>query len=341
MNKTQRLPVATNSYFLTYSQCPLTPEFILNHLVINILKLIEFKVIRAVQEHHKNGDLHVHVIVLLVKELRLQSFNFFDILLSEKYHPNIVKMTYGIRSYESLNKYIKKEPTSKIEEVYGSNYNEAKIVDELVNSSFLCKSTLLDTSLKLIDIVGTNFHRIPVLMNAREIAVKQEIEELYRNPIGIIPSFQPLNITPIIDMSIKKRHIYLQGIPNSGKTTWLNQLASNYWGFFVEQSNDKFYQRYFNDAKILIVDAASDALLEFKNIEDWENGSQLNIKYASTQNDTRKPKTIIICSNYPPKYVFKLSKTCDQETWQTCFDVRFNYFKATQTYDEWMKGNNL
>lgn len=86
--------INARQFFLTYPQCTLKPEEILNKLPVN--NCIEHYVIS--QEKHEDGGLHIHAYIKYNYKLNIIDQSHFDI---DKYHPNIqsVKNTKNVIAY--------------------------------------------------------------------------------------------------------------------------------------------------------------------------------------------------------------------------------------------------
>lgn len=78
------MPFRINSacFFLTYPQCPITPDVIGHH----IESLGATTYVLAVQELHEDGAWHVHAIAIFSEKKNIRREDYFDF---EGYHPNI------------------------------------------------------------------------------------------------------------------------------------------------------------------------------------------------------------------------------------------------------------
>jgi len=70
-----------SSFFLTYSQCPLSPQEILDNLRRKVEGLDEYVI---GQELHQDGNKHIHAFVSSKKKLNISNPRYFDI---QTYHP--------------------------------------------------------------------------------------------------------------------------------------------------------------------------------------------------------------------------------------------------------------
>nr|ADA67938.1 RepA [Panicum streak virus] len=93
--------------FLTYSKCPLEPEFIGEHL-FRLTKDFEPAYILVVRETHQDGTWHCHALLQCIKPVTTRDERYFDI---DRYHPNI----QSAKSTDKVREYILKDPKDKWE----------------------------------------------------------------------------------------------------------------------------------------------------------------------------------------------------------------------------------
>nr|AIY33301.1 RepA [Panicum streak virus] len=93
--------------FLTYSKCPLEPEFIGEHL-FRLTKDYEPAYILVVRETHTDGTWHCHALLQCIKPVTTRDERYFDI---DRYHPNI----QSAKSTDKVREYILKDPKDKWE----------------------------------------------------------------------------------------------------------------------------------------------------------------------------------------------------------------------------------
>ena len=76
------------SIFLTYSQCPLDPEMVMQELQTRIGSDATNQLKKACigRERHQDGNFHLHVCAWYIHKLRFTDPRYFDI---EGYHPNV------------------------------------------------------------------------------------------------------------------------------------------------------------------------------------------------------------------------------------------------------------
>ena len=90
--------IQTSTLFLTYAQCPLSKEALLEALSEKLL----IKEYAIAQELHANGDPHLHAFIKLTNKLNTRDVRFADI---GDYHPNITRP----RSIKNVIDYIMKD----------------------------------------------------------------------------------------------------------------------------------------------------------------------------------------------------------------------------------------
>nr|ADA67983.1 RepA [Panicum streak virus] len=93
--------------FLTYSKCPLEPEFIGEHL-FRLTKDFDPAYILVVRETHIDGTWHCHALLQTTRPVSTSDERYFDI---DRYHPNI----QSAKSTDKVRSYILKDPKEKWE----------------------------------------------------------------------------------------------------------------------------------------------------------------------------------------------------------------------------------
>jgi len=89
-------------FFLTYSQCPVSREDLINFLE----GVLDIEGYTIAQEKHKDGNFHLHVYVKLVKRKNIQNPRLLDYVVEDKsYHPNI----QVCRNDTAVIKYVQKD----------------------------------------------------------------------------------------------------------------------------------------------------------------------------------------------------------------------------------------
>lgn len=95
----RKFRISSKSWFLTYPQCPLTKDQVLDLLKA---KNKPIKGIVIARELHEDGHPHIHAFVQLTKEFNCQNPRFWDL---DKYHGNY----QSAKSLTAVVKYIKKD----------------------------------------------------------------------------------------------------------------------------------------------------------------------------------------------------------------------------------------
>lgn len=98
------------SFFLTYSQCPLEKELVLDHF----LSIAPVEKACIAQEHHADDNFHIHAAIWFEKNYQTRSPQCFDIRDGEdNYHPNISERP--IRSKKAVLAYLTKDDVEPLE----------------------------------------------------------------------------------------------------------------------------------------------------------------------------------------------------------------------------------
>lgn len=208
----QKFRFCSRSAFLTYPRCNIPPDDYLAAIKFdpNTLKLAFAK-----QERHHDGNRHLHVYLRFSKKLDTTNVRFFDIdqqdpisNIDVSHHPNI-KNERGRGSLARIWEYLCKDdgvpPTNLIGrvELYPTSTNFRKVYGDRVQW------------LNYHTIKGMRPPRFPIeLPNGGTIDVPQE--------------------------NNKKRHIWIHGPPNSGKTFWLETQIYCYQNYKVADSKYPF-----------------------------------------------------------------------------------------------------
>lgn len=169
--------------FLTYPQCNLEKE----ELLESITKIKEPITYTIGQEKHKDGNLHLHAVFIWGDKIHTTSATFFDV---KGYHPHI-KTIPTVQALANFVQYCKKDGSFITNEV------------QVLGKRALLFKGLLDEGLTP-DYVRRN----PEVMQLNLNNLKQWLNFVRPNKVE-------LKNLP------KKRHIWISGPRNTGKTTFL------------------------------------------------------------------------------------------------------------------------
>lgn len=201
------MPYQLNSskLFLTYPQCNLTKEEALGALSITFQSMTNYII---AQEHHANGDLHIHAYIELDSPFRTRDATFADIL---GYHGNY----QGCRSSKRVIQYCTKE------EDYLSNMDVAQITEKRKSKKAIVGKALIDGDISLKEAVEQNpeylFEYTKLKFNLTEYIrdnkedPREDLPDMLPNPWGLLMR---------VDTDKKCCHYWVWShSPNRGKTT--------------------------------------------------------------------------------------------------------------------------
>lgn len=194
----------TAQVFLTYSQCPVELDELLKFL--NLLVKIDKYIIA--QEKHVDGNLHIHVYLLLEKKINIRDPRFFDY---REYHPKVE----GVRSYKNVIKYVTKDGK------YLTNYDK-EILAKIISDSM--KQSELYTNARKRAKEGNVKEAMEMLEHPKTVrdlclhgnTIRQNLESLVPKRPRVVFPLDDFNIDFVWDMS---RTLILWGPTNTGKTS--------------------------------------------------------------------------------------------------------------------------
>nr|WQA30159.1 MAG: rep protein [Cressdnaviricota sp.] len=193
-------------WFLTYPQCPLEKE-----LVLKLLEPLGIKEYVIAEEKHQNGDPHVHCYIKLKSKVRFKP-NYFDLVdLGTTYHGNY----QSVRNYDNVVAYCTKEENyiSNVD-VKARKEHRSKLLPEDYNKD----------ALDLLDEGKIGF------MQLKNFLKNQDCYRMLKNKRERPPETRPE----------KKRHIYIYGESNAGKTCFREKMMNTVPGgwFQIPLNND-------------------------------------------------------------------------------------------------------
>lgn len=250
--------------FLTYAQCNLLPQEVYDH--INAQHPISDYVVA--RELHQDGNPHIHAFFKFTSQVHSRNEHVFDIA---GFHPNI-KTPNKKDGIEAVKRYcMKKGDFITNLQLKGKR----EILFETILEEGLTKKLVLEHP----EVMALNFTSISSWVRlARGVTV---------NPV------------PVLDMP-KKRHLWLYGPANTGKSWWLKRAISlheypvqiptnNDWAYADQNSDLLYYDEFKGQITIQFLNSICDGRV------------QLNTKGGSTF--ISYPR-VIICSNYSPNAAY-------------------------------------
>ena len=258
-------------WFVTWPKCGWPKEEVLEHLRSKF-KTQGIKEYLICEEQHKNGDPHLHAFIKLGKQKRWckDMFDLPPMACEERdrpYHANVqtAKSPYHVCNYvQKGGKYI-------------SNFDIDKY---LKKKGKMVKDDLLRDADDLMD---------EGILNPMQLASFYKNQMVYKM---LLNQKRPMPD----ELPEKRRHIWICGPSNTGKTTRLRLAMKNYAsdGWFQIPTNNDWVG--YNNQKYLYMDEFKGQITVQELNRICDGGAKVNIKGGSCQ--LRWDVEVIICSNY-------------------------------------------
>ncbi|AUM61624.1 Rep [uncultured virus] len=285
-SKPKEFRLNSQQLFLTYSQCPINLELILNHLK----SLVEIDKYIVAQEKHQDGNLHIHCYLLLKSKLNLKNPRKFDY---QEYHPKVE----GCRSYKNVIKYVTKDGN------YITNY-ERDILEKIINDNKKASEIYVEArKLAVEDKVEEGMKILEHAKTARDLCIHGNT--IRRNLESLVPKRRKI-VFALSDFRIdfewdRTKTLILWGPTNTGKSSLAKALlpdslfvshidrlrdynSKSYTGIIFDDMSFKHIPR---DGQLHLVD----------NYDDRD----IHCRYAPAFIPAGTPK--IITSNNPPSEI--------------------------------------
>lgn len=289
-----------SSVFLTYPQCNLTI-----HQVMDFLLTKKASVMVVAQEHHRDGNPHIHAYAEFKVKIDTRNERFFDY---KGFHPNIAKPIskfFVIRyvtkkkDYEEHNidvqKYLDEEKKKMKKQESKSKGKLKKVIKEIIDEETTPAQAVLKEPILLLyyDKIKKNYNMW-----------KNDMEEEERKN----------NIFTNYIIKKKKRHYWIYGKSNTGKTTFISdylKLAFPGDTYQIPKNNDWIsyageHILYCDEYKGQLTIQELNQICDGGNPENpkYNRGLQLNTKGGSV---FMKVKPIVfIFSNYDILETYKV-----------------------------------
>ena len=268
-------------WFLTYPQCPCPKEDCLADLRDGLMEKRKLTIEEYViaEEKHESGDPHLHAFIKLDKRIRFNK-TLFDIIYEGKtYHGH-----YEVaKSWRAVERYCKKEGDfiSNFDVKAAQNKQAKKIgVKELESDPLELLEKGVINGFQLVNFVkNQNMYKLLKQKRKADEEINLDIE--------------------------KKRHFWIYGESNSGKTYYVRKLIKenpNDW-FQIPLNND---WAGYNNEKNLYLDEFKGQLTIQELNRICDGGAKVNVKGSSTQ--LKQDVVVYICSNYNIKECYKKSE---------------------------------
>lgn len=250
-----------HGWFLTYPQCQMSKEVLLKNLDERFPREIKEYVICL--EKHQDGNPHLHAYIKFIPKKRIRS-NSFDF---EGYHGHYE----AAKSWKAVCQYVIKYKD------YISNFDVKKALQK---KGKMTKEDLLKDVDEVLD---------------EGIITPMQVANFYRNQCVYKMLLNKKKKMPV-EILEKKRHLWIWGSSNTGKTTLLRRQM-------MEKGEENFFQIPINDDWIGYDDQYYLYLDEFKGQIKaqklnrlCDGGAKMNVKGGSVQ--IRYDCQVIIVSNF-------------------------------------------
>ena len=281
-------------WFLTYPRCPLTKEQLLKKLEVNA-KQSKTRILEHVicEEKHEDGKPHLHAFIKFNNRLNFNN-KYFDVACDgKKYHGH-----YEVaKSWRKVEEYVKK----------GGNY----ISNINISAALQKKSKTISLE---------DFKKDPLELLEDGTLKPMQLASFVKNQ-NIYRMLQQKRERPPEDWFTleKKRHFWVAGATNAGKTYWLRkQISENPDDWFqIPKNND--WVGYMGQKNLYIDEYRGDLSVQQLN-SICDGGSKVNTKGGSTL--LNWCCVVYVLSNYYPREVYR---RVSKETVKTLFS-RFNIY---------------
>lgn len=300
---------SARSVLLTYPKCDENPLTAFEWFKNNF----PWKYVCVGQEHHKDGDLHLHAYIQFTKKFESVNCRVFDL---DQFHPNIVPSTKRHHTPANAKRYCAKE---------GFKFVETEPISEELDC-ILEEAPIGKRKNLYFDYVWyrqyKEFRRLsdlewPITIN-------------YHDENGQLASFTLERPDP----SKKNRNLWIVGPPNAGKTWWINH---NFGGRRVFLPGVEFpYEGYDNQDLIVYDDHAPKSFSELANIVNTHNVPMQvagKHRYTTLNWMMGHTRTIIVLSNKTIQQFYDLrtqKKLVQDDNEREAYMARFTEIKVTK-----------
>lgn len=198
------------SVWLTYPKCPLDPERFLEYLDEKVR--CEISMCFAKQEKHQDGSMHIHAFITFQRKVNWMGAQIFD-------------LHEGTQNY-----HFHKGKTTRTRAIQGA-------------WEYLCKDGLEPMVLKgKVDLFPSS---VGYVAKKRDYDIWLQGRRMSKPPNLPWPLVAPdgSEITKPVPFN-KKRHLWIYGTANSGKSLWFHDCISAFKPVYFARSGDKPFDNY-------------------------------------------------------------------------------------------------
>lgn len=313
----RRFRLRTKALFITYPQCDLPKELVLEAIQSVLTTATN---IMIAQEQHKEGGLHLHILVLMKDSLTISNPSMLDIWT---HHPNL----QACRNVPKSLVYLTKEDSEPL--VWPDDWNwklliEAQTKKKSVQALEVAKA--LENGSSLMDLNQT--HPDFLLMNLPKVRTYQAfLESMNGNQASKIWGPPNLSQDPItnqiggwLNTNIRNqkptnKHLWLWGPTGTGKSHLCMKLDTMLDIYWFPDSED-FHDLFSNDKDLIVMDDLHANWMTVNKLIKWASPTALPLKIKGGQIVKKKHIPILISSNLSPDEMFWRVKQCEPSHFQ-------------------------
>lgn len=356
-NKTPSPQLRAKRIGLTYPQCPLDPQTLVDHLRTEFQRL-EPEVIVVGQENHKDGGLHLHAYMRCNHQISSRNMNIFDI--KSNYHVHITSVTTSAVNDEDIPhvyhpniriikdeagwlRYITKDGNFK---AYPAWYvpNDA-VLEKAKEQKKSTKSDLICQAIKQGDNIDKVREDYPsfFLMHERQVeyyynCVQQGKRSRYlKSKFYCITSFVGdgelnnqriagwLNDHVIKEHKFRTNNLWIWGGTQLGKTSLVELLIENGVNVYTVDYSTHFFTGISINTQLLVFDEfkGQRTITELNKLAD---GSRCQLDVKGSTFKIEKPIPVLVLSNFPIEQCFHNV----EDAWLNTLRGRFTEINVTK-----------
>lgn len=288
------------NWLLTYPQCSMSKKEAIERLTSSERDLgVQFAC--ASQEHHADGELHLHIIVGLEKKLSTRRADYWDfvcgkhgdykvIKFPKKAYAYVTKEDKEPTVYGTIPKNFLESSTSKGEDVAKmimSGCTVAKVVQEMPGYALVNLTKIISFKNYITNVLNTKSRKelaLPISYKGTDNGTQRIVEWLNGNLNG--------------SRQFKQKQLWISGSANMRKTTLLIKL-DEYFRTYPLPLGEEFYDTYDDEAYdlILVDEYKSQKTITFLNAF-VQGGLSMILRIKGGQITKRKNLPVIVCSNH-------------------------------------------
>lgn len=300
---TTRFRMQAKNFFITFPQCGTTKQQALDNI-----RAAGFGLKGAIvaQEQHADGAPHLHIGLFLADKLSTRNPHVFDFIAQS--HGNYQTMTHT----KACCRYITKDDAEPL--IFGDvpNYSEdsSRSKSDSVAGMIESGSTLQDVAAAYPGFFLLNKRKVEdfaafcsekrLLLSLRPMTLPIRYNGQSRATASII---EWLNTNLRTVRPFKSPQLYIFGPHNHFKTTLVQTLESYLKIYRLPPLED--YYDYYNDSYELCVIDEFKANKTIQFLNEFLQGSTMNLKIKGSQIIKRANPPVIILSNYAPTECYK------------------------------------